>query len=229
MSYDHPELAGSKIHAKVLQPKDSATLILVRRDGPVPRILMGRRHGGHAFMPNKYVFPGGRLDAADSRVKPARDLHEATLAKLMARMRGRPSAARARGLAHAAVRETFEEAGLLLGRSRIEDAPDLSGLVLFMRAITPPGRTRRFDSRFFVADAELVTNLDRPHAAAHEELLTLSWFTLEEALGLDLPLITVDALKRLKPHLDRRSLPDPTCPASFQYYRGKTWVEDVLR
>ncbi|WP_373504506.1 NUDIX domain-containing protein [Aestuariivirga sp.] len=228
MSYDHPEFAGSKVHPKVLKPKDSATLILVRRDAAVPRILMGQRAGGHAFMPNKYVFPGGRLDAADCRVKPAKDLHPATLAKLMARMRGRPTSTRARGLAQAAVRETWEETGLVFGRSRPEDAPDLSGLTLFMRAITPPGRTRRYDSRFFVADAEGLTNLDAPHHDGGGELLTLSWLTLDDIAGLDLPLITIDALKRLKPFLDQGHLPAHDCPASFQYYRGKTWVEDEI-
>lgn len=228
MTYDHPEFAGSKIHAKVLRPKDSATLILVRRDGGRPRILMGQRSGGHAFMPNKYVFPGGRLDAADSRVKPRNDLHPTTLAKLMARMRGRPSAARARGLAHAAVRETWEEAGLLFGRASLEEAPDLSGLTLFMRAITPPGRTRRFDSRFFVADAEALSNIDAPHHDGGGELLTLSWLTFEDIADLDLPLITADVLKRLKPFLDQGRLPAPDCPAVFQYYKGKAWVEDVI-
>ena len=228
MTYDHAEFAGSKLHAKVLKPRDAATLILVRRDGPVPRILMGQRHGGHAFMPNKYVFPGGRLDPADSRVKASRDLDPATMAKLMARMRGRASVARARGLAYAALRETFEEAGLLFGRQRIDEAPDLTGLVLFMRAITPPGRTRRFDSRFFVADAERISNLDAPHDVGIEELLTLSWLSIAETKSLDLPLITTDVLARLKPFLDRNTLPSPDCPASFQYYRGKTWVEDVI-
>lgn len=229
MSYDHPEFAGSKVHAKLLQPKDSATLILVRRDKGTARILMGQRAKSHAFMPNKYVFPGGRLDAADCRVKPAADLHPATLAKLMHRMRGRPSETRARGLAYAAVRETWEEAGLLFGRSRIEDAPDLSGLTLFMRAITPPGRTRRYDSRFFVGDAELLANIDTPHHDGGGELLTLSWLTLDDIASLDLPLITIDALKRLKPFLAQNRLPDPDCPASFQYYRGKSWVEDEIR
>ncbi len=228
MSYDHPEFAGSKLHAKVLRPKDSATLILVRRDGPKPRILMGQRSGGHAFMPNKYVFPGGRLDPADCRVKPARDLDPATLAKLMARMRGRATPSRARGLAHAALRETWEEAGLVVGRSHIEEAPDLSRLVLFMRAITPPGRTRRYDSRFFVADAETVSNLDRPHHDGGGELLTLSWLTLDDIRGLDLPLITVDVLDRLKPHLDQGRLPAPETPISFQYYRGRSWIEDTI-
>ena len=228
MTYDHPEFAGSKVHARVLRPKDSATLILVRRDGPKPRILMGQRAGGHAFMPNKYVFPGGRLDAADSRVKPARDLHPATLSKLLDRMRGKPSAARARGLAYAAVRETWEEAGLLFGRSKLDDAPDLSRLVLFQRAITPPGRTRRYDSRFFVADAEAVANIDDPHHDGGGELLTLSWLTLDDIKGLDLPLITVDVLERLKPWLDRGELPSAGCKASFQYFRRKSWVEEEI-
>jgi len=229
MSYDHPEFAGSKVHAKVLKPKDSATLILVRRGTSGARILMGQRAGGHAFMPNKYVFPGGRLDAADCRVKPARDLHPATLAKLLARMRGTPTESRARGLAQAAVRETWEEAGLLFGRASAAAAPDLSGLTLFMRAITPPGRTRRYDSRFFVADAEHVSNMDAPHHDGGGELLTLSWLTLDEIASLDLPLITIDALKRLKPFLDEKRLPAPDCPASFQYYRGKSWIEDEIR
>jgi 8-oxo-dGTP pyrophosphatase MutT (NUDIX family) len=228
MSYDHPELAGSLHHAKVLRPKDSATLILVRRQSGAPRILMGQRAGGHAFMPNKYVFPGGRLDAGDCRVKPARDLHPATLAKLLARMRGRPSESRARGLAHAAVRETWEEAGLLFGRTKIADAPDLSSLTLFMRAITPPGRTRRFDSRFFVADAEQLSNIDQPHHDGGGELLTLSWLSLDEIASLDLPLITIDALQRLKPFLDQGRLPAQDCPASFQYHRGRNWIEDEI-
>jgi 8-oxo-dGTP pyrophosphatase MutT (NUDIX family) len=228
MTYDHPEFSGSELHPKVLKPKDSATLILVRRDSATPRILMGQRSGGHAFMPNKYVFPGGRLDAADCRAKPERDLDPSTLSKLLTRMRGRPTLTRARGLAHAAVRETWEETGLLYGRSRIEDGPDLSALILFARAITPPGRTRRYDSRFFVADAEAITNLDAPHHDGGGELLTLSWLTLDDIEGLDLPLITIDVLNRLKPFLDQGRLPAPDCPASFQYYRGKTWVEDVI-
>ena len=47
------------------RPRDAATLIVIRRDGATPRILLGQRHGSHAFMPGKFVFPGGRLDAAD--------------------------------------------------------------------------------------------------------------------------------------------------------------------
>lgn len=228
MTYDHPEFAGSRTHATLQQPRDAATLILVRLDGPAPRILMGQRHGGHAFMPNKYVFPGGRLDAADCRVRPARDLPAASLRKLMTRMRSRPTATRATGLAVTAVRETYEETGLLYGRRADGEAPDLSGLVFFARAITPPGRTRRFDSRFFVGDAAALANLDAPHHVGHEELLTPRWLTLPETAALDLPLITVDVLARLKVHLDHGRLPRPDDAVSFQYYRGKTWREDTI-
>jgi hypothetical protein len=97
-----------------------------------------------------------------------------------------------------------------------------------MRAITPPGRTRRFDSRFFVAGAEALSNIDNPHHDGGGELLTLSWLTLDDIAGLDLPLITVDVLKRLKPFLDEGRLPAHDCPAVFQYYKGKAWVEEVI-
>lgn len=228
MTYDHPEFAGSKLHDKVQSPRDSATLILVRRDDGRPRVLMGERSAAHAFMPNKYVFPGGRLDPGDSKMTPVRDLHAATLAKLMTRMRGRPSANRARGLAIAAIRETLEEAGLLFGRKTPDETPDLSAIHFFARAITPPGRTRRFDSRFFVAEAANVSNLDNPIHIGTEELLTLRWLTIDETLGLDLPLITVDILGRLKPYLDRGTQPAPGDPVSFQYLRGKTWRDEVI-
>ena len=108
---------GSPVRADPApRPRDSATLILVRSDGPELRVLMGRRHERHSFMPGKFVFPGGAVDEADAQVCPAVDLDSRSLAKLMLRMRGRPSARRARALAMAAVRETFEETGLILGR-----------------------------------------------------------------------------------------------------------------
>jgi 8-oxo-dGTP pyrophosphatase MutT (NUDIX family) len=210
------------------RPRDAATLILVRRDEGVPRILMGQRHGSHAFMPHKYVFPGGRVDATDSRVRPSRDLDAAVMAKLKARTHSRFSAARARAFAIAALRETYEETGLLFGRRDFTGAPDLSALVYFARAITPPGRTRRFDSRFFVADAGQLENPDAPHQANSGELLRPAWFTVEETFGLDLPSITKDILGRLRPFLDKGRLPSPDCPVSFQYSRRTKWIEEII-
>ena len=61
-----------------VRPKDAATLILVDRSGRVPKVLLGKRHHGHKFMPGKFVFPGGRVDPADQRMPIARTLHPRT-------------------------------------------------------------------------------------------------------------------------------------------------------
>jgi 8-oxo-dGTP pyrophosphatase MutT (NUDIX family) len=210
------------------QPSDAATLIIVRFDGSVPRILMGQRHQSHVFMPGKFVFPGGRLESGDGRKAVAHEGDPVTVQKLKIRMRGRSSHARARGLLVTAIRETFEETGLLVGCDTVNHPPNLAGLVYVARAITPPGRNRRFDSRFFVCDARLVSNLNAPHPLDITELLTLKWVTLAEALELNLPAITRDILGLLEPFLAQRTLPPVDCPVSFQYSRGKTWIVDSL-
>jgi 8-oxo-dGTP pyrophosphatase MutT (NUDIX family) len=92
-----------------LRPKDAATLVLVRRDADAPRVLMGRRHGSMAFMANKTVFPGGRVDACDYRIGIGGEYKP----HVAARLAGAGSVARALGMA--AVRETFEETGVLVG------------------------------------------------------------------------------------------------------------------
>jgi len=183
-----------------VRPKDAATLILVRRDGPVPRLLMGQRSRGHVFMPDKWVFPGGRVDPADVRAPAATELTE-EVARRLAEGNVRR---RARAFALAAVRETFEETGLVVGSAGALSgsvpaawshyaahgaAPDLSRFAFVARAITPPHRPRRFDARFFYANAEEVLLDDRPHASG-EELLHVEWFELDEAEKLDLPMIT---------------------------------------
>ena len=211
-----------------IKPRDAATLILVRFDGPSPRILMGQRHSGHAFMPNKYVFPGGRCEVSDGHLMVENEGAPVTLQKLKLRMGAKPSHRKARGVLVAALRETFEETGLLAGRATADAAPDLTGLIYFARAITPPGRSRRFDSRFFVANADIVSNLDAPHPLENEELLRINWVTLAEALGLNLPSITRDILLLLQPYLAQNRLPPAACPVSFQYNRGKSWRVEEL-
>jgi 8-oxo-dGTP pyrophosphatase MutT (NUDIX family) len=237
------DLATSVPFADVQRPRDAATLIIIRRDGPVPRVLLGQRHASHKFMPNKFVFPGGRIDPTDSRMSFASDLHPDVLAKLTNRMRGIPNPARARGLALAAVRETFEEVGLIAGVKHIPSRripsgwssftetgylPDLSSLRFVARAITPPGRTRRFDSRFFVADAAAIANLDRPIHAGSGELLTPRWFSFDETRSLDLPYITGYVLSKLRPVIEGGGWPRPDHPIPFQYQRHGKWVEDIL-
>ncbi len=214
----------------VLRPKDAATLVLVRRDADGPRVLMGCRSSGMAFMANKYVFPGGRMDPGDQRIPVTADLRP----QVMARVARGITTARARGLALAAVRETYEETGLLVGvraeppRTRSPAwnaffahgiAPRLDGLTFIARAITPPNRTRRFDARFFMAEADIIAHaLD---AAAHEELLTPAWLTLAEARALDLPAITRRVLDEVELRLDDRPEADRPVPF-FRFLRGKT-------
>ena len=142
------------------------------------------------------------------------------------------------------MRETFEETGFIVGRAHDGSlrspgggwdsflgsghAPCLSPLHFFARAITPPGRTRRFDSRFFVVDAANFANLDAPITPGTDELLTPHWFTFDEAVGLDLPQITADILGRLRAHTRRCALARPRDPVSFQYQLNGKWREDSL-
>ncbi len=226
-----------------LKPKDSATLIMVRQDGRKPRVLMGKRHAKSTFMPNIFVFPGGRVDKADSRVMPANQLDPAVEEKLLVKMRGHPSTGRARALAMAAIRETFEETGLIIGAeaegrrtSAHQDwaeflgtglKPQLAPMRYIARAITPPGRVRRFDSRFFAVDAGHVANLDDP-AVSTDELIETHWLTFPETQELDLAWITRQVLMRLEAQLQSREGLLPGGPVTFQYQHGKKWYEETL-
>src|SRR5689334_5353873 len=187
---------GAERH-KVTRPRDAATLILVRDKREV---MMGQRAKGHVFMPDKWVFPGGRVDPGDVRARAANELRPET--EKLLKLGGVRRAPRAFALA--AVRETKEEAGLVLGDA---NGPDLSKLDFIARAITPPHRPRRFDARFFMADAHAVGAHEEP--AASEELLHTKWFTLEEAAALDLPSITRFVLKEVLARLAGEALDPP--------------------
>src|SRR5262245_55032470 len=134
-----------------MRPRDAATLILVRERGKIPEVLMGCRDAKHAFMPNRYVFPGGRVDLADAHVPVATPLDRHVKARLLKAA----SAQRAQALGVAAVRETFEETGLMLAKPLKKSAgkdygehwkgfldkglaPALDCLDFIARAVTPP-------------------------------------------------------------------------------------------
>lgn len=196
-----------------VRPKDAATLILVDRSGPSPKVLLGKRHHGHSFMPGKFVFPGGRVDPSDRLMSVAKPLHPHAEDFLMRRTL-RSSAAKARAIALAAIRETFEETGLLLG-ARHDNAgavpegpwsefakagfyPDLSALHFVVRAITPSRRPKRFDTRFFAVDASAIAHKVDNVVHADAELVELVWLPISEARTLDMPTITAVALKELE-------------------------------
>lgn len=204
------------ILAKHRRPKLAASLILTRkRANGVVELLLGRRSGGHVFMPQKYVFPGGRVDRGDGYAPLAaepRDDVRRVLTRVMSEHRARAAAA-------AALRETAEETGLLIARpgaianprpawSPFSDAgvqPDAGALDVVARAITPPGRPRRFDAWFFRADAEAVHGSTQLTGSG--ELEDLGWVAMEDAHRLDIPIITRFVLSELEARLNGGAAP----------------------
>ncbi len=206
-----------------VKPRDAATLIVLRHDGPKPRLLMGRRNKGHSFMPGMWVFPGGKIDRSDYHVPSTGHLKPET----ERRLRHGLNASRAKALALSAIRETFEETGLLIGKTAPTSPragpwheflsqgvlPDISGLDMVARAITPPHLPKRFDARFFLAPAEALYSLEpRPDCG---ELDEIAWVDLDEALALELPGITRFVVRDVA-----ERLVDPDRPALFMRFVG---------
>jgi 8-oxo-dGTP pyrophosphatase MutT (NUDIX family) len=203
--------------ARAVKPRDAATLFIIRRDGPKPRVLMGKRHGGHDFMANLWVFPGGRIDKADFHAPYATDLRPEVAGKFHTHVT--PAKARALGLA--AIRETFEEAGLMLGKP-VEPRPavgpwrdflahgaaaDLEALSIVDRAVTPPTLAKRYDTWFLMADAERLISLEpQPDCGELEEI---AWFDFSEALDLKLPMVTRSVITEVMARLEQPERPIP--------------------
>lgn len=173
--------------------RDAATLILVRDPENDPRVLMGQRGAGAAFMANKFVFPGGAVDPEDANTSV--QLSEKCRARLSVESNCIPST-----LAQTALRELREETGQTL-------APAASELAFFFRAITPQGRPRRFDARFFLADAAALTSDPDRFEPLEAELSHIQWVSLQKAMGLDLPFVTRLVLAELADHLPATSAP----------------------
>lgn len=162
--------------------RPAATVILWRESSGGPRILMGQRGAGAVFMPSKFVFPGGGVDPEDHAAPQPGFLSEDCAHKLTLMLPD--SAPSPTVLVAAALRELTEETGL-----RLPPAP-LPSLRFVFRAITPPGSRRRFDARFFLADAAGLASGGEDFTEASGELQHLRWLGLPEARALDLPFIT---------------------------------------
>ena len=224
-----------------IHPQDSATLIIID-EREEPYVLMGRRAPQHEFMPNKFVFPGGRVDRGDTQVNPHQKLRTPIKRRLSKEVSSKMTAKRLQGLALAAIRETFEETGLIIGHKTTEKltsghqgwrdffsygvAPSLRNLDFIGRAITPPARTRRYDTRFFMVEAEEIYN-NPQDIKGTGELLDIQWLPLSKAEDLDLPIITrkvlFDISERLQTPLPARY----NLPAFFFYthYRNAVMTE----
>jgi 8-oxo-dGTP pyrophosphatase MutT (NUDIX family) len=175
-----------------VQIRDAACVIVIDSANGEPELLMGRRHADQIFLPDKWVFPGGRVDASDRTFAASFDC----------RYTPRDLATEIRPFALAAVRELCEETGLVIGIERAGTAHPAEGWSAFAatgyapvpahlhplaRAITPPGRVRRYDTWFFMTDRSAIADAQ---ASPDGELLDLDWFTLKKARKLDLPNIT---------------------------------------
>ncbi|NNK79274.1 MAG: NUDIX hydrolase [Litoreibacter sp.] len=217
--------------------RDAASVVVLRDAATAPKILMGQRGKSAAFMPNKFVFPGGAVDQQD------RDVELASLPAEICRARLdlMSDETLSNAILAAAVREVWEETGLIMGAASPQAAhveasvdwqgffagghlPTAAGLRYFFRAITPPGRPRRFDARFFLADANhLIGDLD-DFSKASDELSHLHWVPLNEARDLDLPFITEVVLAEVEA-LAGTDAP----PSSVPFFKNDTAVSQFIR
>lgn len=206
--------------AEPVTPRDAASLVLLRdgRDGP--EVLMGRRPRSARFMPGVYVFPGGVVESGDFLLRPSRPLRT----HVAARLTRKAPPALAHALAWTALRETWEETGLMLGSHgdvngmpgcAALDAfaaagltPNLTSLDYLMRAVTPRYIPMRFNTRFFIADGAAVKGAIRQMT----ELEDVGWRRVDDVLGLKIVNVTEVVLEQAIRYWRTRPPADPERP-----------------
>ena len=215
--------------------RDAATMIVMRDRKTAPRVLMGQRGSNAVFMPNKFVFPGGAVDAEDADVPLAQIINKTCFSRLA----DMSDPALTHSICVAAIRELYEETGQILGVKGTWEGPvpgdwnlfyqagflpDASGMQYVFRAITPPGRTRRFDARFFFVDADLLQSDLDDFSAASEELSHLQWIPLDQVRKYDLPFITEIVLAEIGARVN-----DNKPPASVPFFKNDDEDNAFLR
>ncbi len=215
--------------------RHASTVIVIRDRMTAPSILMGQRGAKAAFMPNKFVFPGGAVDAGDAHIPLATPLSE----QCAARIGEDADAALTHAIPVAAIRELWEETGLILGQSgtwggdipadwesfaATGHLPHANPLQFVFRALTPPGRPRRFDARFFLVDVDDIASDPDNFDAACDELSHLQWVPLTEARSFDMPFITEVVLAEVEARARDLSAPD-----SVPYFKNNDEESLFLR
>jgi len=178
---------------------------------------MGQRGPGAAFMPGKFVFPGGAVDASDAAIPLSNPINDPCASRL-----AMDASLPANALAAAAIRELWEETGQILGTpgswsdppqgwrgfAATGHRPAEDPLRFVFRAITPPGRPRRFDARFLMAEADALASDPDDFSRAEDELSHLQWVPLARAREFDLPFITQVVLAEIAGNLGRSGPPE---------------------
>ena len=219
--------------------RNAATVIVLRDRLSNPRILMGQRGAQAAFMPNKFVFPGGAVDVSDADVPLANPIPAPCDVRLKEDLNPEAPPVTPNALAAAAIRELFEETGQVLGTkgqwpltpagswqsfAKLGLQPDPSQLQYVFRALTPPGRPRRFDARFFLVDADDLSSDPDDFSSAEDELSHLQWVPLTKVRGFDMPFITEVVLAEIEARVSDRA-----APTSVPYFKNTDEANLFLR
>ncbi|WP_299557629.1 NUDIX hydrolase [uncultured Sulfitobacter sp.] len=215
--------------------RNAATVIVIRDRMDAPSILMGQRGAKAAFMPNKFVFPGGAVDKDDANIPLASMLTDVCAARIAEDT----DPALTSAIPVAAIRELWEETGLVLGLpgqwpdavpddwktfAQTGHLPHAAPLQFVFRALTPPGRPRRFDARFFLVDVEDIASDPDNFDAACDELSHLQWVPLSEARKFDMPFITEVVLAEVEARAK-----DFEPPVSVPFFRNDDEESRFLR
>lgn len=215
--------------------RDAATVILWRNGARGTEVLMGQRGAKAAFMPNKFVFPGGAVDPGDATIP----LDGTPDADSLRRLELQAPAGFAAAALAGAIREVWEETGLILGRAggwaqtappdwqsfaETGHRPSAAGFSYVFRAVTPPGRPRRFDARFFLVSASAVMGDPEDFTHAQDELSHLQWIPLAEVRGFELAFITQLVLAEVAPLIARDGPPE-----SVPFVRNDDMISGVTR
>jgi len=191
-----------------VRPVDAAGLVLLREARGGLEVLLGRRHARAGFLPDIYVFPGGRVEPADA-AGPALGLVPAVAAEL-ARATRKPAEAFVR----AALRETAEETGLRLAGEA------LASVDFVCRAITPTYSRRRYNTRFLMADGAHAYG----QLGGDGELEDLAWRSVTALDGLAIVDVTAFVLAEAIARRLRRLQPGAEPAVRFSYVRDEARV-----
>ncbi len=219
-----------------VRPVDAAGLILLRGRRDAPEILLGRRHAKTAFLPDIYVVPGGRVDPADNLPSGFHERLHPTVAKALSAGTLRPPLAFLR----AALRETHEETGLIIGGGKAARtatpnagvwrayaaagaAPAFDRLDYVLRAITPIGSRRRYNTRFFLGDGERAEGT----LTGNGELLDLRWWPTAALERLNIVDVTWALIRIAMQRWQDRIAPGVQQPKLLTYKKNSLVLRDL--